>query len=133
MKEESLEERSERILNELKNEYPKAKAYDLDGHSEHFVCEIEPVSDHPEYDRAVEVILKSQPHKHLIMTQYYTIISGTLELHDGEKVVVLNPGDKYTINPGSVHWAASKNESWVEIYSKPGWTKQDHIPVHISP
>ncbi|MBI2325921.1 cupin domain-containing protein [Candidatus Collierbacteria bacterium] len=129
MKKESLEERSERILNELKNKYPKTKAYDLDGHSEHFVCEIEPVTDHPGYDRAVEVILKSQPHKHLIMTQYYTIISGTLELHDGEKVIVLNPGDKYTINPGRTHWAVSKNECWVEIYSKPGWTKQDHIPV----
>lgn len=120
---------SERILNQLKAKYPKAKAFDLDGRGMHFVCEVEPTGEHPEYDRAVEVIIFSKPHKHLRMTQNYTILSGTLEFHVGEKKVTLHSGDKYTIHPNNVHWARSDDECWVEIYSKPGWTKEDHIPV----
>jgi len=129
MKKESSEQRSTRILNQLRKKYPGAHAFDLDERGLHFVCEVEPTKDHQEYDRAVEVILSSKPHKHLKMTQDYTIISGTLELHVGEKVVVLHPGDKYTIHAGNVHWAVSNDECWVEITSEPGWTAEDHIPV----
>lgn len=93
----------------------------------HFVCEVEPVSDHPEYDKAVEVIIQSKQHKHLKMTQYYTIFSGSLELHVGDEIISLKAGDKYTIFPNIPHWAKSDNECWLEIYSKPGWTKEDHI------
>lgn len=129
MERETLKQRSDRIIGQLKAKYPGAKAYDLDGNSNHFVCEVEPVDEHPEYDRAAEVIINSKPHKHLRMTQYYTILSGTLELHDGENVIELKAGDKYTINPGNPHWARSDNECWLEIYSRPGWTKEDHILV----
>lgn len=108
-----MEERSKRIINQLKGKYPKAKAYDLDGKSQHFVCEVEPVSDHPEYDRAVEVIISSRPHKHLKMKQFYSIIFGTLELHVGEKVISLRAGDTYTIEPGNIHWAISDDECWL--------------------
>lgn len=132
MKKETTKQRSDRILNQLRTKYPGAKAFDLDGRGKHFVCEVEPTKDHPEYDRAIEVILSSKPHKHLRMTQYHTILSGTLELHIEDKVVMLNSGDKYTIHPGNVHWAVSKDECWVEIYSEPGWTEEDHIPVHLS-
>src|SRR3990167_7169424 len=121
MKKETTKQSSDRIPKQLRTKYPGAKAYDLDGRGEHFVCEVEPVSDHPEYDRAVEVIISSRPHKHLKMTQYYTILKGTLELHIEGKMVILHTGDKYTINPGQVHWAVSTDECWVEIYSKPGW------------
>ena len=131
MKNESINERSLRILDELNHKYPNAKSYDLTGHGEHFVCETEPVTDHPEYDRAIEVILRSQPHKHLKMTQYYTVISGTLKLHTNATTTILNPGDKYTINPGITHYGLSDNECWVEIYSEPGWTSEDHLPVTL--
>lgn len=127
--EDMKDERSNRILNQLKTQYPGAKSYDLDGRGEHFVCEIEPVTEHPEYDRAVEVIIDSLPHKHLKMTQYYTILSGNLELHNGKEIVWLHPGDKYIVRPGNIHWATSNDECWVEIYSEPGWTKEDHIPI----
>lgn len=130
MKKETLKQRSDRIINQLKTKYPNKKAYDLDGNSSHFVCEVEPVDEHPEYDRAVEVIINSRPHKHLKMTQDYTILSGTLELHDGDKIVKLNTGDKYTILPGNPHWAKSDGECWLEIYSRPGWTKEDHILIN---
>lgn len=129
MKKETKKQRSNRIINQLKKKYPGAKAFDLDGRGEHFVCEVEPTKDHPEYDRAVEVIVSSKPHKHLKMTQYYTIVSGTLKLRMGDEAITLKAGDKYTISPGNVHWATSEDECWLEIYSKPGWTKEDHIPV----
>lgn len=129
MKDETIQERTERILKELKDRYPDRKSYDLDGRGMHFVCEVEPVEEHPDYDKAVEVIIESIPHKHLKMTQYYTILSGNLEFHDGNEVLVLHTGDKHTVSPGNIHWAKSENECWLEIYSTPGWTKEDHIRV----
>ncbi|MCG2686049.1 hypothetical protein L6258_01610 [Candidatus Parcubacteria bacterium] len=129
MKKETKDQRSKRILEQLRAKYPKAKAFDLDGRGEHFVCEVEPTKDHPEYDRAVEVIISSKPHKHLKMTQYYTIISGALKLHVGDKIITLKAGDKHTISLGNTHWATSGDECWLEIYSKPGWTEEDHISV----
>jgi len=117
---ESPKDRIARILNLLASKYPGKKSFDLDGRGLHFVCEVEPTQDHPEFDRAVEVIISSKPHKHNKMTQNYTILKGSLELHRG---------DKYTIEPHNVHWAKSDDECWVEIYSKPGWTQEDHIVV----
>ena len=63
---ETQAERSSRIIKELQQKYPGKKAYDLDGRGLHFVCEVEPVDDHPEYDYAVEVIISSKPHIHHI-------------------------------------------------------------------
>jgi mannose-6-phosphate isomerase-like protein (cupin superfamily) len=129
---ETKEQRSKRILSQLREKYPGKKAFDLDGRGKHFACEIEPTQEHPEYDRAIEVIISSQPHKHLKTTNYYTVISGTLELHVENKTIILKPGDSYTVEPGKIHWAKSDNECWAEIYSEPGWTKEDHIPVDNS-
>ncbi len=127
--EESAKQRSDRILNELSVKYPDKKAYDLDGRGEHFVTKIEPASDQSEYDLTVEVIISSKPHKHIRTTQNYKVLSGTLELHDEEKTIILQKGSLYTVVPPNIHWAKSENECWVEILSKPGWTKEDHIVV----
>lgn len=124
-------ERANRILNELKEKYPGKSSYDLDGRGKHFVCETEPVSEHSEYDRATEVIIESRPHKHIKMTQYYTIIKGNLELHVDNNIVNLAPTEKFTVLPEKIHWARSNDECWVEIYSKSGWTKEDHIVINI--
>jgi len=129
MKDESINDRSKRILNSLREKYPGKKAYDLDGRGLHFVCELEPSSESQGFDRAVEVIIESKPHKHLKTTQQYTILSGDLEFHVGNNVLNLHSGDKYTVAPGDVHWGKSINECWAEIYSQPGWTKEDHINV----
>jgi len=129
MNKETSQQRAHRILSRLKEKYPDSDSYDLDGRGLHFVCEVEPVKDHPEYDRAVEVIISSKPHKHLKMTQYYKVLSGTLNLHLNDKNIILCAGDTYTIKPGIVHWATSDDECWVELYSKPDWTKEDHITV----
>ncbi|MFH0804218.1 MAG: hypothetical protein V1896_01295 [Candidatus Zambryskibacteria bacterium] len=124
---ETPEQRSDRILGQLLSKYPNTNVFDIDGRKEHFVCELEPTKNHPEYDRAIEVIISSKPHKHLKTTQNYKILSGTLELHIGEEMMMLKIGDTYTMEPNNIHWAKSDNECWVEIYSKPGWTKEDHI------
>lgn len=124
-----FKDRAEHILLKLKQKYPNAKSYDLDGRGQHFVSEIDPVTDHLEFDRAIEVIFSSKPHKHIKMTQYYTIISGELELHLDDNVIHLKSGDKYTILPGIIHWAKSSKGAWVEIFSEPGWTAEDHIVV----
>src|ERR1700729_1251663 len=129
MRQETTQERSDRIVSFLKNKCPGKGSYDLDGRGFHFVCEVEPVSEHPEYDTAVEVIIKSMPHKHLKMTQRYTILEGKMQLHVGEKTITLNKGDQYVIVPGLVHWATSDDEALAELYSVPGWTKEDHILV----
>lgn len=127
MKKETSKQRSDRILGQLKSRYPGKNAFDLDDRGEHFVCEIDPTENHPEYDRAIEVIISSKPHKHLTTTQHYTMLSGTLKLHLDNESITLNPGDTHTIKPGVVHWAKSSDECWVEIRSEPGWTKEDHI------
>ena len=129
MNQETVKERSERILNKLKEKYPGKECYDLDGRGLHFVCEVEPASEHPEYDTAIEVIIQSKPHKHLKTTQRYTVLSGNMELHVDDKMIHLKAGDKYVISPGKVHWATSSDETLVELRSIPGWTKEDHIVV----
>lgn len=126
---ETPPQRSKRILSQLRAKYPGAYAFDLDGRALHFVCEVEPTADHPEYDRAVEVMIKTLPHKHHKMTQYYRILSGALELHVDDKIIKLHEGDTYIIHPEEVHWATSGNECWAELRSEPGWTKEDHIVV----
>lgn len=131
MEKENLEKYSNQILNQLKAEYPKAESFDVDGSGSHFACEIEPTKDHPEYDRAIEVIFKSKPHKHLKMKQYYKIISGKLKLFIDNKIINLAEGDEYVIFPEETHWAESEDGCRVEIYSRPGWTKEDHIPVDL--
>lgn len=128
-KNENLEQRASRILSELTEAYPGKNAYDLDGRGLHFLCEVEPVSEHPEYDIAVEVIISSKPHKHLKMTQTYRILKGTLTLYYKDEVIILNTGDTYIIEPDNIHWAESSDEAWVEMYSVPGWTKEDHIII----
>lgn len=125
---ETLQQRSERIIHQLSKQYPNKPTYDLDGRGLHFVCEVEPVSEHPEYDKAVEVIIDSKPHKHIKMTQYYTILKGNMELHYKNGIINLKEEDKYTIEPNNIHWAKG-DECWVQIHSIPGWTKEDHIVI----
>ena len=129
MDKKSNTNRTARILGQLQRSYPGKKAYDLDGRGRHFVCEVEPVSEHPDYDRAIEVIITTKAHLHHKMTQRYTVLKGTLTLHLNDETIVLKPKHTYTVKPGTVHWAESRDECWVEIYSEPGWTTTDHIVV----
>lgn len=129
MSDETTTDRAARILGVLHSAYPGKRCYDIDGRAMHFVCEVEPVADHPGYDKAVEVIISSSPHKHKRTTQRYTVLSGNLELHFNDASIRLRPGDTYIVQPQVVHWATSDDEAVVEIYSTPGWTPEDHLTV----
>lgn len=129
VKEETPQERSQRILSLLRTRYPGKDAFDVDGSANHFAAEIEPAEDHPEYDRAIEVVIKSKPHLHHKMKQRFKILSGKLRLHIGENVITLSEGETYDIPTEIAHWAEGEGETWVEVYSEPGWTAEDHIPV----
>lgn len=131
MEKENAQQRSERILRLLKEKFPQASAFAMDEEGNHFVSEVEPTREHPEYDKAVEIIIKSKPHKHLKIKQEYKVLSGSLKLYVDDKVTELNSGDTFTVSPGTTHWAESDDEAWVEIVSHPGWTKEDHIPVEL--
>ncbi len=126
---ETNKERAERIISKLCEKYPSKKVFDLDGRAEHFVCEVEPTSKHPEYDVAIEVIISSKPHMHLKTTQFYKIISGNLTVFIDNSTLKLAPGETCIIKPGTVHSAISDDECWVEIRSEPGWREDDHILV----
>ena len=132
MKIEITKERSKRILNKLKSKYPGKESFDIDGRGKHFVCIIDSAENHPEYDKAIEVIISSKPHKHKKITQYYKILSGALKLYINNKYVILQTNDTYIIKPNIIHWATSNNECWVEICSRPAWTKKDHILINKS-
>lgn len=119
------------IIQKLQDMYPGKETYDLDGRGQHFVCEIEPVSEHSEYDTAAEVIIQSKPHKHLKMTQTYTIVEGELELYCDDEMYLLKKGDVHTILPGIVHWAKGSADTLSILHSRPGWTKEDHIVVEV--
>jgi mannose-6-phosphate isomerase-like protein (cupin superfamily) len=127
---ETTPERAERILRLLRNSYPGKRCYDIDGRGLHFVCEVDPAAEHPGYDKAVEVIISSNPHKHKRTTQRYTLLSGSLELHLNDASILLRTGDTYIVKPETVHWATSDDEALVEICSRPGWTPEDHLHVH---
>src|SRR2546422_8697874 len=129
MSSETAEQRSDRILRLLTSSYPGRRCYDINGHGTHFVCELEPAADHPEYDLALEVIISSNPHKHKRATQRYKVLTGTLELHVDGASILLHEGDAYTVKPQAVHCATSEDEALVEIRSTPGWTPEDHLRV----
>lgn len=131
MKDKSFNENNKSIIEQLKDKYPNCKSFDMYGDGKHLVCELEPTKDHPEYDRAIEVIFKSKPHKHLKMNQQYTIISGKLRLHLDDRIIELAQGDVYNVLPNIVHWAESEEGCWAELYSQPGWTKEDHIQINV--
>lgn len=119
------------IIHKLQQQYPGKAVIDLNGDGKHMVCEIEPTSDHPEYDRAIEVIIASKPHKHNYTKQIYTILTWHLDLYVDQDQIFLSPWDTHTIDPWQVHRASSEDQCIVEIHSTPWRTPDDHIPVDI--
>lgn len=92
------------------------------------VCELVPASTNPHQSIAVAVINKSIPHYHSKTTETYEVFKGNLKLVVDGKEMLMKPGDKYTIHPGSQHHAEG-HQTWVKCTSCPGWIIQDHILV----
>lgn len=92
------------------------------------ICEIEPSSEHPEYNVAVAAIKQSAPHRHLKASETYKVLDGDLELIVDGKAIKLSKGDTHVIRPPQVY-SARGDFTIVEVSSKPGWTPEDHILV----
>lgn len=117
----------ELLIAELNKKYPGKSVFTHDEtDAVEILCEVEPSSDHPEYSNAVAVIDRSIPHTHHKTTETYKVTKGSLVLHVGKESITLNEGESYVITPGNEHWAEG-NETWIEAYSEPGWTFEDHV------
>ena len=109
------------VKEELQNKYPDKNV--VVNNTGEIICEISPGK---EESVAIAVIDKSLPHFHKVTTETYEVIKGKLDLYcDGIKHT-LNVGDKFVVNPGSIHYAEGK-ETWIKCFSKPGWSPKDHF------
>lgn len=118
---------TKKVIEELKKKYPGKKIIknDEDIPTE-ILCEVDPSTGHPEYSLAVAIIDKSTPHTHKKSKETYKVTNGKLVLYVDGKKHELSEGEELIIEPGQTHWAEG-NETWVECYSEPGWTFEDHI------
>jgi mannose-6-phosphate isomerase-like protein (cupin superfamily) len=118
-----------KITSTFEKMYPGKKVVKNPGKiTTEILCEVEPISSHPDYSVAIAVIDKSVPHSHKISSETYTVIRGTLKLHVNQETVELKRDQSYTVGPGTIHWAEG-DETWIECLSRPGWTQGDHIPA----
>lgn len=117
------------VLDHFKRTYPGKNIVCLpEDNPTEIICEVDPSSEHPEYNVAIAAIKQSAPHHHLEATETYKVLDGDLELIvDGESIK-LSKGDTHDIKPPQVH-SARGNFTIVEVSSMPGWTAEDHILV----
>jgi len=109
-----------RIMNELKQKYPGKRVIDDAGS---YFALLEEASDHPEYDRATQVVTApTPPHKHEHTTHIYKAIDTPFNVHVDKKVVRVNPGESFTVKPNTVHWLSNDpgTECWLDVVSTPG-------------
>ena len=116
----------QQVLSVIDSRYPGSKVIELPaGEPKEIIVELEERED---FSRAVAVIERSEPHFHRQMTEEYTIMEGTLQLHVDDREIRLEKGQKYTILPGVVHWAEGE-PAWVQVDCYPAWSADDHILV----
>jgi mannose-6-phosphate isomerase-like protein (cupin superfamily) len=116
----------DKVMGELKKKYPGKKVIvtDPDNPTE-VICEIDPGEEKSE---AIGVIDKTGLHYHKVSTEVYEVNKGELTMFiDGQKKVV-REGERIELKPGMKHEAFGK-ETWIKVYSTPGWTLDDHILV----
>jgi len=118
---------TKKIIKELSQKYPGKRIIKLpEDNPTEIICEIDPATNHPDKGVAVAVIDKSEPHYHKAATEIYKIIKGELTVSVNNQEYKLKEGNTLTVKPGEIHHAVG-NETWVEVYSEPGWTQEDHI------
>ena len=118
-----------KVVKLLRKKYPGKqiiKNKNIHGKVVEIICEIEPTEDHPQFSLAVVVIDSSVLHVHKKLTETYTVIKGKLIVFMADDNVSLKKGESFTMNPGEIH-ANLGDETWIEVFSKPGWTLNDHI------
>lgn len=119
-----------KVINELVKKYPGKKIIkNKDRNLTEIICEIDPATEHPEKSIAIAVIDKTDTHYHKETTEVYEVMKGELIIHKDNEEYKLREGDRLTIKPGETHCAIG-NETWVKVYSEPGWTPGDHILIN---
>ena len=119
------------VITNLQKSYPgKTIIKNNEENPTEIICEIEPTSEHPEYDVAIAVIDHSFPHYHEKSEEEYEVIKGKLVVTIDGKEFALRAGEKIIIYPGSIHSAVGR-ETWIKATSRPGWTPEDHILLKI--
>lgn len=121
------------VLSELKSQY-KGKKIILNHKTNptEIICEIDPSKDHPGYSSAIAVIDKTEPHYHKNAAVIYYVLKGKLDLVIENTRYSLGPEEYRVVSPNQVHMAKGR-QTWVLIYSEPGWQKQDHLEVKEKP
>ena len=120
---------AKKVIAELSQKYPGKKIIKLpEDNPTEILCEIDPATNHPQKSVAISIIDKSESHYHKKATETYKVIKGNLSMViDGHKNK-LEAGDSLSIKPRDIHYAIG-DETWVEVYSEPGWVPEDHILV----
>ncbi len=117
---------SKKIIAELKKQYPgKNIIVNEEKGAAEIICEIDPASEHPTHSLALAVIDVSKEHFHKRSAEIYYVAKGKLTLQINGTRRFLKENEWWVIEPGQLH-SARGEETWVYIYSEPGWTKDDH-------
>ena len=120
---------TKRVIKQLKKKYPGKKIIvNTPDDPTEIICEIEATQDHPDYSLAIAVIGRIRPHYHKKLTETYKVMKGDLKHYMDGKLTLVKEGEIVKISPGVIHWAEGV-EVWFEVFSKPGWTPEDHILV----
>jgi quercetin dioxygenase-like cupin family protein len=93
------------------------------------ICEADPSSNHPAYNRAIAAIQKSAAHYHKQAVETYTVLKGKVVLYIDKERVELREGESHVIQPQQIHHVESESFALVQVDSKPGWTADDHFLV----
>lgn len=112
--------------------YPGRDIFPPQGEAEEIICEVAPAVAHPEWSRAIAVFNgASKTHRHEHTTEIYRVLRGSLQVTIDGRDRILREGMEIKIVPGQVHSARSigGQPAWVDAYSEPGWSPDDHILV----
>lgn len=119
-----------KVTKELKQKYPGKTVIVTDPENPgEIICETKLGKNKSE---AVAVIDYTRLHYHKVLTEIYEVTKGKLEMTINGKKRILEKGDRVTLSPGTNHSAVG-NETWIKVYSTPGWTPEDHILVKEGP
>jgi len=118
-----------KVINRLKKKYPRKTIIKNDEiNPTEIICELDPSKKHPDYGIAISIIDQSLAHYHKKTTEVYEVLNGKIILKLNNKEFILEKGSRIVIKPNIIH-SAKGNETWIKVYSKPGWTVEDHILV----
>lgn len=115
-----------KVVGLLKKKYPGKKIIiNTPDNPGEIVCEIDQAEIR---SMAVAVIDRTRLHYHRELTEVYEVTKGKLMMYlDGKKHVV-KKGEKIEMRQGVRHYAVG-DETWINVYSTPGWKPEDHILV----